>query len=126
MKYLLLFTLFILFTQSGFAQSDENEWDVTQHRADYTEISFETNEGTWMNLDVSPDGEEIVFDLLGDIYIMPVTGGKATLLRGGPAYEIQPRFSPDGSRVSFTSDRGGGDTIWIMNHDGSDAHEVTR
>src|SRR5690625_6475443 len=102
MKYLLLFTLFILFTQSGFAQSDENEWDVTQHRADYTEISFETNEGTWMNLDVSPDGEEIVFDLLGDIYIMPVTGGKATLLRGGPAYEIQPRFCPDGSIISFT------------------------
>src|SRR5690625_6553224 len=56
---------------------------------------------------------------------MPVTGGKATLLRGGPAYEIQPRFSPDGSRISFTSDRGGGDNIWIMNHDGSDAHQVT-
>src|SRR5690625_1820568 len=105
MKYLLLFTLFNLFTLSGFAQSDDNEWDVTQHRADYTEISFETNEGTWMNLDVSPDGKEIVFDLFGDIYIMPVTGGKAEVIRDGLAYDVQPRFSPDGSKISFTRDR---------------------
>src|SRR5690625_8032048 len=89
----------------------------TSHRSSYM--------GTWIIHDESQYVEEIVFDLLGDIYIMPVTGGKATLLRGGPAYEIQPRFSPDGSRISFTSDRGGGDNIWIMNHDGSDAHQVT-
>lgn len=125
MKYLLLFTLFNLFTLSGFAQSDDNEWDVTQHRADYTEISFETNEGTWMNLDVSPDGKEIVFDLFGDIYIMPVTGGKAEVIRDGLSYDVQPRFSPDGSKISFTSDAGGGDNIWVMNRDGSDARQVT-
>ena len=79
-----------------------------------------------MNLDVSPDGDEIVFDLLGDIFIIPIAGGKATLLSGGPAYEVQPRFSPNGNLISFTSDRGGGDNIWVMSKDGSGAQVVTK
>ena len=40
---------------------------------------------------------------LGDIYTMPIGGGQATRISGGPAYEFQPRFSPDGSRVIATS-----------------------
>ena len=87
---------------------------------------FTLTEGTWMNLDVSPDGSQLVFDLLGDIYIMPITGGKATLLRGGHPYEVQPRFNMEGSKISFTSDAGGGDNIWVMNLDGSDAKQVTQ
>ena len=126
MKYLLLFILSALFTISATAQNNDNEkWDVTQHRADYTEISFETAEGTWMNLDVSPDGREIVFDLLGNIYIMPIEGGEARVIREGLSYDIQPRFSPDGTKISFTSDAGGGDNIWVMNSDGSDAKQIT-
>ncbi len=61
-----------------------------------------------MNLDVSPDGSKIVFDLLGDIYMMPMEGGEAEVLRENLAYEVQPRFSPDGSKISFTSDADGG------------------
>lgn len=91
----------------------------------YKEINFKTSEGTWMNIDVSPDGEQMVFDLLGDIYIMPIEGGEAEVLRDNHAYEIQPRFSPDGSKISFTSDAGNGDNIWVMNADGSDAKQVT-
>jgi len=126
MKQLLLFTFLALFALSAAAQDNgDDKWDVTQHRANYTEIDLETDEGTWMNLDVSPDGSEIVFDLLGDIYIMPIEGGEATLLREGLAYDIQPRFSPDGSKISFTSDAGGGDNIWVMNRDGSDAKQIT-
>jgi Tol biopolymer transport system component len=64
--------------------------------------------------------------MLGDIYIMPVTGGQATLLRGGYPFEVQPRFSPDGKKISFTSDAGGGDNIWIMNIDGSDPEQITK
>jgi Tol biopolymer transport system component len=79
-----------------------------------------------MNLDVSPDGKEIVFDLLGDIYIMPITGGAARLLSGGPAFEVQPRFRPDGKKIGYTSDRAGGDNIWVMNRDGSNAKAVTK
>ena len=58
------------------AQS-RSEWDVTKPFGPTTEIAFETNEGTWMNLDVSPDGRQIVFDLLGDIYVVPIAGGRA-------------------------------------------------
>lgn len=128
MKHFLSLVLIIAFISlnSTFAQSSsDTSWDVTEHLADYTELSFETSEGTWMNLDVSPDGSEIVFDLLGNIYTMPIEGGEAKVLRESLAYEIQPRFSPDGSKISFTSDAGGGDNIWVMNRDGSDARQVT-
>ena len=79
-----------------------------------------------MNLDVSPDGKEIVFDLLGDIYKMPMSGGKATVLAGGMAWEVQPRFSPNGKYISFTSDKEGADNIWVMNADGSAKHSITK
>ncbi|MEM1218231.1 MAG: amidohydrolase family protein [Bacteroidota bacterium] len=78
-----------------------------------------------MNLDLSPDGQTIVFDLLGDIYSIPRKGGKATVLRSGLPWEVQPRFSPDGQHILFTSDAGGGDNIWMMKADGSDAKAVT-
>ena len=101
-------------------------WDVNNPPGTFKEVNFQTNEGTWMNLDVSPDGKDIVFDLLGDIYIMPVTGGNAKVLRQGYAFEVQPRFSPDGKQISFTSDAGGGDNIWLMNRDGSNAKQLTK
>ncbi|MCG8371997.1 MAG: amidohydrolase, partial [Balneolales bacterium] len=107
--------------------SAQDTWDVSNpDLGETTSLTFTTDEGTWINLDVSPDGSQIVFDLLGDIYIMPISGGTATPLRAGHAYEVQPRFSPDGTQISFTSDAGGGDNIWIMNADGSDAYQVTQ
>ncbi len=128
-KRILFPFLFLISAVSLSAQNDisdnSKKWDVTRHSGPSHEVAFTTNEGTWMNLDVSPDGRHIVFDLLGNIYIMPAEGGKATPLRESLAYEIQPRFSPDGSKISFTSDAGGGDNIWVMNRDGSDARQVT-
>ena len=79
-----------------------------------------------MSLDVSPDGKTIAFDMLGDIYTMPITGGKATNIASGMAWEKQPRFSPDGSRIAFTSDRAGGDNIWTMDVDGENKEQVTK
>ncbi len=109
------------------AQSPKaDKWDVNNPPGPHSQIRFTTTEGTWMNLDVSPDGKEIVFDLLGDIFIMPVAGGEARPLREGLAFEVQPRFSPDGKMISFTSDAGGGDNIWVMNRDGSEARQVTK
>jgi len=90
------------------------------------EIAFTTERGSWMSLDVSPDGSTIVFDLLGDLYTMPVTGGAATPLLTGPAFESQPRYSPDGSEILFVSDRSGGQNLWILDADAGDTTQVTR
>src|SRR5690349_4248169 len=68
------------------------------------EIAFSTTEGTWISLDVSPDGKTIVFELLGDIYTMPITGGVARPIMTGLAFESQPRWSPDGRRLAYLSD----------------------
>jgi imidazolonepropionase-like amidohydrolase/Tol biopolymer transport system component len=110
------------------ATEEPTKWDVNNPHKDWKYNSFKlnTNEGTWMNLDVSPDGKTIVFDLLGDIYKMPITGGKATILRAGMAYEVQPKFSPNGKYISFTSDAEGGDNIWVMMADGTDAKSITK
>ncbi len=104
----------------------DTKWDVTAKHAATSDVEFDTDEGTWMAVDVSPDGKQLVFDLLGDIYTMPITGGSATLLAGGPAYETQPRFSPDGKKISFTSDRDGTDNIWMMDTDGKNPKQITK
>ena len=87
---------------------------------------FTATEGTWMSLDVSPDGSTIVFDLLGDLYLMPAAGRKAARLTSGMAFDAQPRFSPDGTRVAFVSDRSGGENVWIAHVDLTDTIQVTR
>ncbi|GJM32459.1 MAG: bifunctional TolB-family protein/amidohydrolase [Saprospiraceae bacterium] len=107
-------------------EKKEDKWDVNNPPGAHQEVTFSTTEGTWMNLDVSPDGKTIVFDLLGDIYQMPITGGKAKILRSGLAWEVQPRFSPNGKQILFTSDAGGGDNIWVMQTDGSEARQITK
>ena len=104
----------------------EPKWDITAPHGPFNDIDFETDEGTWISLDVSPDGKKIVFDLLGDIYSVPIAGGDATLLSGGRSYDVQPRYSPDGKRVSFTSDRDGCDNIWIMDADGKNPKQITK
>src|SRR5476651_2816900 len=98
------------------------KWNVEAPPGPSKKVTITTDEGTWMDLDVSPDGKTIVFDLLGDIYTMPVTGGKATLIAGGRSWDVQPRFSPDGHQISYTSDRDGGDNIWLMYVDGTNKH----
>lgn len=129
MKHNHLFTaLFFLSIINVTAQEKDKKWDISNPEGDwdFKEVVLNTDEGTWMNVDVSPDGSKIAFDLLGDIYIMNANGGKATSLRSGLPFEIQPRFSPDGKTISFTSDAGGGDNIWTMNVDGTDAKQITK
>ncbi len=109
-------------------ETKPKKWDVNNPHKEwqYNSFNLNTNEGTWMNLDVSPDGKSIVFDLLGDIYKMPISGGKATILRSGLAYEVQPKFSPNGKYISFTSDAEGGNNIWVMTTDGKNAKSITK
>ncbi len=106
--------------------SANKKWDVTVPHVPSDTLEFDESEGTWMTVDVSPDGKMIAFDLLGDIYTMPISGGNANCIAAGLAYEIQPRWSPDGKKILFCSDRGGGDNIWMMNPDGSNKQQITK
>ena len=89
-------------------------------------LSETFTEGSWISLDVSPDGQMIVFDLLGDLYTMAFAGGQATPLTQGMAFDGQPRFSPDGQSVVFVSDRSGGDAVWTISLDMTDTTRITR
>lgn len=77
-------------------------------------LRYTATEGTWISLDVAPDGRSMVFELLGDLYLMPIAGGKGTRLTSGSAFDSQPRFSPDGREVLFVSDRSGSDNLWLV------------
>ncbi|HEY0781532.1 MAG TPA: amidohydrolase, partial [Thermoanaerobaculia bacterium] len=104
----------------------EDNWDVDNPPGPSSEVTIDVKEGTWMNVDVSPDGKEIAFDLLGDLYTLPIDGGEAKALTHDVAWEMQPRYSPNGRYIAFTSDKKGGDNIWVMKRDGSDAKPVTK
>ena len=104
----------------------KTEWSVNAPQGKFKDAKIDVTSGTWMNIDVSPDGKTILFDLLGDIYTMPVEGGEATPLMTDVAWQMQPRFSPDGKHIAFTSDEDGGDNLWIMNRDGSNGKAVSK
>ena len=88
-------------------------------------LTFTTKSGNWISSDVSRDGQTIAFDLLGDIYTMPIAGGKATALTRGMAFDAQPRISPDGKKVVFVSDRTGGYNLFTISLDKKDTVQIT-
>ena len=108
------------------AATETPKWDVQNPPGPSRDIPIDVTRGTWMSLDVSPDGQTLVFDMLGDIYVMPVGGGEARALASGVAWDMQPKWSPDGRHIAFTSDRAGGDNIWIMDADGSNPTQVSK
>ena len=89
-------------------------------------VAMDMTEGSWISLDVSPDGSLIVFDYLGDIFTIPAEGGDATQITSGMAFDAQPRYSPDGGRIVYSSDYDGGQNIWIMNADGANPKQLSR
>lgn len=89
-------------------------------------IPLQTTEGSWMSLDISPDGKTIVFDLMGDIYTIPASGGKATAVTKGIAFDTHPRYSPDGKKILFTSDRSGSENLWIIDTEKQDTVALTK
>ncbi len=106
-------------------KKEEPKWDVNAPPGSWTDVSIDTTSTTWSNVDVSPDGRTLVFDMLGDLYTLPLGGGEAKAVTSGIAWDTEPRFSPDGRRIAFISDRAGGDNIWIINADGSSPRAVT-
>ena len=118
-------------------KTESQTWNLAKTPGPTQQQSIDTQEGTWINLDLSPDGQTIVFDLLGDLYSMPITGadgkdghGFPKKITSGVSWDMQPRFSPSGDHIAFTSDRTGksgkaGDNIWIAPSDGGEPTQVT-
>lgn len=135
-KHALMF-LFLFFTSSVlFAQTDT--LDVKSDSTKKIEakkdlpleaersINIKTDEGSWMSLDVSPDGQTIAFDLLGDLYLLPIAGGKAKRITKGLAFDHHPKFSPNGKSILFISDRSGGNNVWTIELDNKKTHQITK
>ncbi len=109
--------------QDSAAEEPSDEWDVNATHGPSHQVDIEVSEGTWMSL--SRHGDKLVFDLLGDLWSIPVAGGAARRLTQGAAWDSEPRFSPDGARIAYVSDAGGNEQIWVMNADGTEARQVT-
>lgn len=125
----------LVFLVAGSVSAQENEdsskeeWSIDTANPEGTptlQVDFDTQEGTWMSVDVSPDGQTIAFDLLGHIYEMPIEGGNARRLTDGRSWNQMPRYSPDGSEIAFTSDRNGVDNIWIMDRESGELENLTK
>ncbi|MDR9418720.1 amidohydrolase family protein [Gracilimonas sp.] len=110
-------------TKSDSTESEElNDLPLEPGR----EFSFDLTEGSWISLDVSPDGETIVFDFLGDLYTIPMEGGEATQITEGMQFDSQPRFNPEGTKIAFISDASGGEGVWIYDMENEETEQLTR
>src|SRR4029079_12442714 len=108
-----LSAVFALFVFAPVRLCAQTAWNVDSARAPEKILEFTATEGTWISVDVSPDGRMIAFDLLGHLYEMPFAGGDARRLTSGRSWNLLPRYSPDGTRIMFTSDRRGKEGIWL-------------
>ena len=129
--YSLLFIMIssnIMFAQEKIEEKDEKKEKTNKNLPIKPDRFYDlnTDTGTWMSLDVSPDGQKIVFDLLGDLYMIPISGGKATRITKGMAFDTNPRFSPDGKSLVYTSDSSGGNNIWIRDIETNDSTQITK
>lgn len=130
MKKLIMAMLALTFSFTAMAQDSPAKSDKKKNKNLPLEagrtFEFDLTEGSWIALDVSPDGKTIVFDFLGDIYSIPMSGGNATQLTEGMQFDAQPRFSPDGKKIIFISDESGGENVWTLNLENKEKKQITK
>lgn len=124
MKQSITLALFIFLSQILSGQEKKEKKGLSLEATRSVEIN--TDEGTWMSLDVHPTGKKIIFDLLGDLYELPIEGGKATRITEGLAFDSQPKYAPDGNSILFLSDRSGGNNVWILDRKEQDTVQLTQ
>ena len=112
-------------SQVGQVGAQQTQAGVDDLSRPETLVEFSTTEGTWLSLDVAPDGQTLSFELLGDIYTLPIDGGVARAVISGAAFQSQPRYSSDGRWLTFVSDETGADNVWVARSDGSEAYPLT-
>lgn len=131
-RILTIVGIFALLATSGFGQDTTAAKDTTKKEkkdlplAAGRNFSFDLTEGSWIALDVSPDGEKIIFDFLGDLYTIPMAGGEATQITKGFPFDSQPRFSPDGKHAVYISDESGGENVWTVELESGDKKQITK
>jgi Tol biopolymer transport system component len=89
-------------------------------------IEFTTDEASWLSLSLTPDGKTIIFELMGDLYSLPIGGGEAKAITTGMAFDSQPSVSPDGKLIAFVSDREGSENLWICKIDGTEPKQLSK
>ena len=106
------------------AQADSEDDSLPLQGA--TEVlRLTTDEGSWLSIDVAPEGDSLIFDLLGDLYRLPIDGGEANRITSGLGYDSQPVISPDGQQIAFISDRDGATNLWVADINGADARQLS-
>ncbi len=123
MKQSVIIALFISLSQILIGQEKKDKKGLSLEAT--RSVAIDTDEGTWMSLDVHPSGKKIIFDLLGDLYELPIEGGKATRITEGLSFDSQPKYSPDGNSILFLSDRSGGNNVWILDRKEQDTLQLT-
>jgi Tol biopolymer transport system component len=87
---------------------------------------FAANNPLWMRYPaISPDGTQVAFSYKGDIYTVPVNGGKAKQITMHVAHDYMPVWSPDGQNIAFAGDRFGNFDIYITSAEGGNATRLT-
>jgi tricorn protease len=75
--------------------------------------------------DISPDGKRVAFSYLGDIWVVEAIGGVARQVTTHVAHDVNPVFSPDGSKIAFSSNRHGSYDVFVVSAQGGRPRRLT-
>ena len=103
------------------SESHESEiWQVAAIGAEAQQVVFD-DDLVYRYMDVSPDGTLLVYTACEErdcnLWVGAVDGGRPVQLTFDPAYDDTPRWSPDGTKIAFTSTRSGAFDVWVMEPD---------